>query len=97
VLVGVHHTTVNEMANQAATLGRGALLAKTDIEVAYWLISVHPQDRVLQGMQCRGMIYIDPMLPFGLHSAPKIFSAVVDARHWHLAVGHYISVICTIT
>ena len=29
-------------------------------------------------------IYIDPMLPFGLRSAHKIFNAVADALHWYL-------------
>ena len=69
------------MAAQAASLGRGALLAKVDIEAAYRLIPVHPQDRVLQGIH---MTYIDPMLPFGLRSAPKIFNTVADGLHWHL-------------
>jgi len=50
------YTTVDEVARQAAALDRRALLAKTDIEVAYWLIPVHPQDQVLQGMQWRSMI-----------------------------------------
>ena len=27
---------------------------------------------------------MDPMLPFGLQSPPKIFSAVADALEWHL-------------
>ena len=27
------------------------------------------------------------MLPFGLRSAPKIFNAVADTLHWHLAQG----------
>ena len=44
-------TTVDEVVAQAAVLGRGALLAKVDIEAAYRLIPVHPQDRILQGMK----------------------------------------------
>ena len=27
---------------------------------------------------------VDPMLPFGLRSAPKLFNAVADALEWHL-------------
>ena len=78
------YTTVDTVAAQAASLGRGALLAKVDIEAAYRLIPVHPQDRVLQGIQWNSMTYIDPMLPFGLRSAPKIFNTVADGLHWHL-------------
>ena len=78
------YTTVDTVAAQAASLGWGALLAKVDIEAAYRLIPVHPQDRVLQGIQWNSMTYIDPMLPFGLRSAPKIFNTVADGLHWHL-------------
>ena len=55
-----------------------------DIESAYRLIPVHPQDRPLQAMRWEGQTYVDPMLPFGLRSAPKIFNAVADALNWHL-------------
>jgi len=43
-----------------------------------------------------GSIYVDPILPFGLCSAPKIFNAVADALNWHLChsgilcVNHYL-------
>ena len=67
-----------------AKLSPGALLAKVDIESAYSLIPVHPQDRPLQAMRWEGQLYIDPMLPFGLRLAPKIFNAVADALNWHL-------------
>ena len=35
-------------------------------------------------MQWENQLFIDPVLPFGLRSAPKIFSAVADALCWHL-------------
>ena len=60
------------------------LLAKVDIESASRLIPVHPDDRTLLGVQWQGRVYIDPMLPFGLRSAPKIFNAVADALQWYL-------------
>ena len=43
-----------------------------------------PQDPPLQAMRWEGKTYIDPMLPFGLRSAPKIFNALADALNWHL-------------
>ena len=60
------------------------LMAKIDIESAYRLIPVHPEDRFLLGVNWRDQVYIDPMLPFGLRSAPKIFNAVADALEWCL-------------
>ncbi len=78
-LCTLSYTTVEEVAAQAASVGKGALLAKTDIESAYRL--VHPQDRILQAVRWEGAYYVDPMLPFGLRSAPNIFNAIADALH----------------
>lgn len=83
-LVSLSYISVDEVATIVQELGRGALLAKMDIEAAYRLIPVHPQDRVLQGIEWEGRIYVDPCLPFGLRSAPKIFNAVADGLCWCL-------------
>ena len=60
-------------------LGRGAVLAKLDVKAAYRLIPVHPDNRRLLGFEWQGSHYVDGMLPFGLRSAPIIFTAVADA------------------
>ena len=95
-LCSLRYVTVDEIAAVAATLGRGALIAKLDVESAYRIVPVHPDDRPLLGVQWRGAIYIDAMLPFGLRSAPKIFTAIADALEWVMRragiqlVWHYI-------
>ena len=87
-LCSLHYTSVEDVAMKAAQLGRGSLIAKVDIESAYRLIPVHPGDRWLLGTRWENRLYIDPMLPFGLRSAPKIFNAIADALEWRLkAVG----------
>ena len=78
----LRYTTVEEVAGRTQTLGQGALLAKIDIKSAYRLVPVHPDDRHLLGFEWGGMYYVDAMLPFGLRSAPKIFTAVADALEW---------------
>ncbi len=75
----LEYTTVDRVAGAALALGRGALLAKIDIESAYRLIPVHPVDRPLLGCKWQGQVYVDGKLPFGLRSAPKMFNAVADA------------------
>ena len=45
---------------------------------------IHPQDRPLLAMQWEGVTYLDGTLPFGLRSAPKIFSALADGLMWIL-------------
>ena len=41
-LCSLSYITVNQVAQEAMRLGRGALLAKIDVKSAYRLISVHP-------------------------------------------------------
>ncbi len=95
-LCSLSYTSVENVAHRISAMGNGTLMAKTDIAAAYRIIPVHPDDRTLQAIQWRDRTYIDPMLPFGLRSAPKIFSAVADAFAWHLHqvgipdVDHYL-------
>ena len=64
------------------SLGIGTKLAKFNIQSAYRLVPVHPEDCYLLGMSWNGQIYVDAALPFGLRSAPKIFTVLVDAMEW---------------
>ena len=54
--------------------GRGTLMAKFDVASAYRNVTIHPDDRPLLGMQGRGKYLVDLFLPFGLRSAPFIFT-----------------------
>ena len=74
--------TVDDAAGAITRIGRGALLAKVDIKSAYRIVEAHPEDRLLLGMQFEGRLFVDSVLPFGLRSAPKIFTAVADALEW---------------
>ena len=78
-LCSLSYTSVEEVATIGASYPRGALLTKVYVESAYCLVSVHPANQPLQAMEWEGLIYIDPMLPFGLSSALKIFNAIADA------------------
>ena len=80
----VRYTCLNHLASLVNSVGRGALLVKADIKEAYQMIPIHPHDQHLLGVQWNDHYYIDRMLPFGLHSAPKIFSAVADGLQWIL-------------
>ena len=78
------YVSVDEAANRLLQLGQGALMAKVDIQSAYRMVPVHPEDRWMLGTAWRGNIYIDTVLPFGLRSAPKIFNALADSLEWIL-------------
>ena len=81
-LASLSYVSVDEVAEAVGELGRGTLMSKMDICQAYRHIPVHPQDRFLLGMMWQGKVYVDTTLPFGLRSAPLIFTAVADAAQW---------------
>ena len=76
------YVTIQDAAKAAVLFGEGALLAKVDVKSAYRNIPVHPEDRWLLGMMWEGSLFVDTALPFGLRSAPKIFTAIADAVEW---------------
>ena len=74
--------SVDDVVAEVVKRGRGTLIAKMDVKRAYRNIPVHPQDRHLLGMHWKGEIFVDMVLPFGLRSAPLLFTAVADALQW---------------
>ena len=81
-LASVSYTSVDDIVTTILQLGRGALLAKMDIKQAYRNVPVHPEDRLLLGMLWEGKVYVDTALPFGLRSAPLIFTVLATALIW---------------
>ena len=80
----IHYTSIDDAVSFIVALGKGSLLAKLDLKEAYRTVPVHPADQALLAVQHKGVVYIDRALPFGLRSAPKIFSALVDGLMWLL-------------
>lgn len=83
-LSSLAYITVDQAARLVARSGRGALMAKTDLHSAYRHVPVHQEDQRLLGLEWDGQTFRDTALPFGLRSAPKIFSAVADDLAWAL-------------
>ena len=53
----------DDAVHNITQLGRGAELAKLDLESAYRIILVHPDVRHLFGMEWQGAWYVDTALP----------------------------------
>ena len=81
-LCSLSYVSVAKAAEAVSRMGPGALLAKVDIQSTYRMLPFHPDDRWLLGMQWEGKLFVQTALPFGLRSAPKLFSAVADALQW---------------
>ena len=81
-LCSLRYVTVDRAARLVKDYGQGALMAKIDLQSAYRHIPVHPEDQHLLGIEWDGKEYRDQALPFGLRSAPKLFTAVADGLAW---------------
>ena len=77
-LCGLTYITIDTAIEHILTTGPGSLLAKIDIKNAFQLLPVHPANRHMLAMKWNDQLYIDTCLPFGLHSAPKLFNILAD-------------------
>ncbi len=95
-LASVQYLYVDDVVRRVLQLGGGAEIAKADVSMAYRNVPVHPRDRWLLGMEWDGDVFVDGALPFGLRSAPLLFTALGDAIEWVAKnrgagwLGHYI-------
>ena len=62
----INYTSVDHLVSLGLLLGRESLSVKANIQEAYRIVPVHPQDQPLRGAQWNGYIFMDKMLPFGL-------------------------------
>ena len=86
----LHYITVDQIIRSVSRLGKGALMAKFDVESVYRNVPVHPSDHHLLGMKWRNQYYVVLALPFGLHSAPFNFNAIADLVEWILLHSYQI-------
>ena len=66
----------------------GCFMTKSDIQSAFTIIPIHPNDWKLLGMAWKGRYYFDKDLPFGLRSAPFLFNQLSDYLEW-LIKNHF--------
>ena len=78
----LHYMSMDHVVEQVFKVGRGAKMAKADVKKVYRNVPVHPDDRWLLGMEWQGATFVDGTLPFGLRSAPLLFTALGDALEW---------------
>lgn len=81
-ICSLKYAAIDQAAQFIRALGTVALLAKLDLQNAYRVVPVHPLDQHLLGIKWDGVVYQDTAMPFGLRSAPKIFTAVADVLAW---------------
>lgn len=80
----VRYQTIDDATKHLLACGKGALLAKTDIEHAYKLVPIHPEDYELLGFSIDNKYYFDRTLPMGLSCSCQLFEKFSSALHWIL-------------
>ena len=70
----LQYVRVNDVICILQSLGQGSYMVKTDLKSALHLILIHPDNWNLLGIYWQPHFLIDLSLPFGIRSAPYIFS-----------------------
>ena len=83
-LFSLQYIKFDDIVMMVTNLGRGALIAKFDVQSAFHNLAVLPSQRYRLGMKWRGKFFIDLGLPFGFCSAPFIFNSVAGMVDWIL-------------
>ncbi|XP_077778980.1 uncharacterized protein LOC144326307 [Podarcis muralis] len=96
-LCTVRYATFDQAVQLIRKFGRGALLAKCDIESAFRLLPVHPEDFRWLGFKFEGVYFVDKAMPMGCSVACAAFEAFSTFLDWALrfktgaeGVSHYL-------
>ena len=80
----VQYETLDHVIALITQLGRGALIAKADIENAFRIIPIHPSCYHLLGFTWQQLFYYDKCLPMGCAQSCKIFERFSSSVQWIL-------------
>ena len=80
----VQYTRFDAITELVRHEGRGSFLFKIDIQSAFRLMPIHPDDFPLLGMSHLKKYYVDKCLPFGLSVSCKVFEKFSTFLEWAL-------------
>ena len=78
----VTYTKFDVAVDLVASVGRGACMAKADIESAFRLMPIHPDDFCLLGMRIENLLFLDKSLPMGASCSPAYFEKFSTFLEW---------------
>ena len=81
-LCKVQYANFDDAVNLVVRVGKGALMAKADIESAFRLLPINPADFHLLGIKVDGQYYIDKALPMGASCSPAYFELFSTFLEW---------------
>lgn len=96
--VETHHFKLEDLRTALKLISRDVYLAKIDVKDAYFFISIHPEHRKYLRFQWQGnsssnskILYQFNVLPFGLSTAPYVFTKVMKPVAKLLRTAGYLS------
>lgn len=78
----VQYDSINNVTVLLRKFGQGALMAKTDIQDAFRIVPIHPNDYKLLGFSWENNYYYDKCLPMGASSSCQIFEFLSCGLQW---------------
>ena len=73
---------LDHCVEQLVSLGKGAYIAKADLQDAFRIIQVSPLDYRLLGFKFQGQNYFDLCLPMGVSHACRTFELLSQTLQW---------------
>ena len=96
-LCSVKYSSFDDAVSIVRACGRGALMAKCDVQSAFTLLPVYPSDFCLLGFKFDGQWFIDKVMPMGCSVACTAFEAFSTFLQWaarersrSLHITHYL-------
>jgi len=83
-LCSVEYAKFDDAIRMIQQLGPEAMLVKVDIQSAFRLLPIHPDDFGLLGMYHDGQFYVDKALPFGCSISCALFEKFSTFLEWLL-------------
>ena len=81
----VKYSSISTAIQLIQQLGPNTYMAKSDIQSAFTLVPIRPEDHHLLGFQWKGQYYHYTTLPQGAASSCYIFERIATALHWILS------------
>jgi hypothetical protein len=78
----VQYTKFDVAVQLVANVGISACMAKADIQSAFRLLPIHPQDFGLLGMKIEEDFFVDKALPMGASCSPALFEKFSTFLEW---------------
>ena len=89
----LQYVTIDRVISHIKQLGQGCYLSKLDVEAAFRIAPVHPNDWHLLGMKWQGQYYFDMRLSMGSRSSPFNFDTIGKAIEFIVQANYAIAFI----